>query len=279
MDESFAEAGGVGICCRDHGGDGPPLVLVHATGFHGRVWDPFLPALTERFRVITLDQRGHGDSDKPEGGYEWPRFGEDVLAAVDHLGLEGPAALGHSAGAAALVLAESMRPGTFSRLVLMDPVTPRADVRRFFSGEENPLARSSLKRRRVWDSVDQMVERLAEGSPLRGWREEFLRAYVEHGTVPRADGTIELKCPPEVEAQVYMMGGTHDAWERLAELRCPVLALVGEDSEMWFDAAAEALGKQLRDGRVERVPGGHFFPMEEPEATLERVLPFLEEAR
>ncbi len=251
------------------------MVLVHATGFHGRVWDPFLPALAERFRVVTLDQRGHGDSDKPDGGYEWPRFGEDVLAAVDHLGLEGPAAMGHSAGAAALVLAESRRPGTFSRLVLMDPVTPPPDARRFFSGEENPLARSSLKRRRVWDSVDQMVGRLAEGSPLRDWREEFLRAYVEHGTVPRSDGTIELKCPPEVESQIYRMGGTHDAWERLAELHCPVLGLVGEHSEMWFEDRADALGRQLQHGSVDRVPGGHFFPMEEPEATLSCALAFL----
>src|SRR5688572_26913642 len=118
---------GVRIRIHHLGGTGPPLLCVHATGFHGRVWEPFIPALRERFGVVSLDQRGHGDSDKPETGYEWPKFGEDILAVVDELGLERPCGIGHSAGAAALVFAETERPGTFSSLVLMDPVTPQPD--------------------------------------------------------------------------------------------------------------------------------------------------------
>ena len=59
-------AGGVGINVWDHGGEGDPLLLVHCTGTHGRIWDPLVPALRERFRVIAPDTRGHGDSEKPE---------------------------------------------------------------------------------------------------------------------------------------------------------------------------------------------------------------------
>ena len=79
---------------------------MHATGFHGRIWEPFVPQLREHFSVIALDQRGHGDSDKPEHGYQWARFGDDALAVVSHLGLERPAGIGHSAGAAALTFAD-----------------------------------------------------------------------------------------------------------------------------------------------------------------------------
>jgi pimeloyl-ACP methyl ester carboxylesterase len=140
----------------------------------------------------------------------------------------------------------------------------------------NPMAAAARRRRSIWDSPEQMIGRLREGTPLRHWREDFLRAYVEHGTRPRDDGTIELKCPPDIEAQVYEMSGRHEAWERLADLGPPTLLLVGESSEMWGGDWREAAAALMPDGRVEVIAdAGHFFPMERPDVTLERVLAFL----
>ena len=258
-------------------GDGPPVVAVHATGFHRGVWAPWLPKLAERFRVVTLDQRGHGDSDKPESGYAWEGFATDVLAVVDALGLGDPAGIGHSAGAAALALAEASRPHTFSRLVLMDPVCAPPEVRELARSGPNPMAAATRKRRRVWPSHNAMVERLREGSPLHAWREDVLRAYVEGGTRLLADGTIELKCPPAGEAQIYEMGMVHKGWEAIGELRCPTLLLAGETSELWPARPRERIAGALAEGRVEIVRGGHFFPQENPDDTLERVLGFLDE--
>lgn len=276
--ESHANASGVRIHYRDHGGQGPPLILVHATGFHGRLWDPYLPALTERFRVVTIDQRGHGDSDKPEAGYEWENFGLDALAVVDALRLDRPAGVGHSSGAAALVLAEARRPGTFSRLALLDPVTPPPELRRFFAGQENPLSAAARKRRAIWDSREQMLERLRTNSPMAPWREEFREAYVNHGVRDLPDGRVELKCPPAAEAQVYEMGGNHAGWEGLASLRCPAVLVAGANSDMWFELALQRAAQQIAGGCVETVSGaGHFFPMENPEGTLRVVLPFLDQ--
>ncbi|MCH7910243.1 MAG: alpha/beta fold hydrolase, partial [Candidatus Hydrogenedentes bacterium] len=56
---------GVALNVWDLGGDGPPLLLCHCTGTHGRVWDPLLPRLLEHFHVYAPDTRGHGDSEKP----------------------------------------------------------------------------------------------------------------------------------------------------------------------------------------------------------------------
>ncbi|MEX2394901.1 MAG: alpha/beta hydrolase, partial [Actinomycetota bacterium] len=254
---------------------GPPLLTVHATGFHGRVWEPFVPRLRERFTIVSLDQRGHGDSDKPESGYEWFHFGEDILAVVDELKLERPVGVGHSAGAAALVFAETSRPGTFERLVLMDPVTPEPDVGRFMASDQNPMAESAKRRRAIWDSTDQMVDRLKQGSPLARWRDDFLQAYVAYGTDPLDNGTYELKCPPAVEAQVYTMGGRHDGWDRLTQLTPPTLLLTGKDSPMWADERGEVAASRIPKGTHEVIAGGHFFPQENPDETVDRILTFL----
>lgn len=275
MISSFAPADGVHIRIHHLGGDGPPLLCVHATGFHGRIWEPFVPRLREHFSVIALDQRGHGDSDKPDGGYQWARFGDDALAVVDHLGLEHPAGLGHSAGAAALIFAETNRPGTFSRLVLMDPTTLPSEFRALTAHLENPMAAQARKRRAVWDSPEQMIARLRNGTPLSGWREEFLKAYAIYGTSPRDDGTVELKCPPAIEAQIYAEAGSNDGWERLARLDCPTLLLTGDDSPMWSGGRNLEALERLPSGRAVTIRGGHFFPMENPDDTLAEVLPFL----
>ena len=272
---SFAQADGVRIRIHHLGGSGPPLLAVHATGFHGRVWEPFVPPLRVHFSVIALDQRGHGDSDKPESGYEWTKFGEDVLAVIDHLGLETPVGIGHSAGATALVFAESRRPGTFSRLVLMDPTLLPPEFRSVAPASFNPMSEQARRRRAIWSSRDEMIDRLRDGSPLAEWRDDFLRSYVTYGTDTLPDGTVRLKCPPEVEAQVYAEASSHDGWERLAELRCPTLLLTGESSHMWAGGRSQLAAGQIRNGRAEVVKGGHFFPMEDPETATERILGFL----
>lgn len=271
----FAQADGVRIRIHHLGGTGPPLLCVHATGFHGRVWEPFVPRLRKHFSVVALDQRGHGDSDKPSSGYDWTKFGDDILAVVDHLDLHNVAAIGHSAGATALVFAETSRPGTFSRLVLMDPTLMPPELRTAVRDGMNPMSEQARRRRAVWDSPEELMERLRSGSPLSTWRDEFLRAYATYGTFAREDGRFELKCPPEIEAQVYAGAPAHDGWERLADLRPETLLLTGDSSPMWGGGRRELVAAQLVAGRAETVQGGHFFPMENPDETCDRILPFL----
>jgi pimeloyl-ACP methyl ester carboxylesterase len=234
--------------------------------------------LREHFSVIALDQRGHGDSDKPDGEYRWPKFGDDVLAVVDHLGLEGPVGVGHSAGATALVFAESSRPGTFSHLVLMDPTMLPPEYRTVAPGGFNPMSEQARRRRAVWRSHDEMIERLRDGTPLAGWREDFLRAYVTYGTDTQPDGTVRLKCLPETEAQVYATAPTNDAWDRLPQLACPTLLLTGDRSPMWTGERGELAAALIPSGRSETIVGGHFFPMEHPDETNERIVRFLGES-
>jgi pimeloyl-ACP methyl ester carboxylesterase len=99
-------ADGTDLLVHHLGGNGPPLLAVHATGFHGRCWWPLASALTPEFSVWAIDQRGHGGSGKdPEGTYDWERFAADLLAVVDSLGGSGWRAVGHSLGGGVILLA------------------------------------------------------------------------------------------------------------------------------------------------------------------------------
>jgi len=116
----FVEAGGLRLHYRDWGGEGEPLLLLHGLASNARIWDLTAPLLSGRFRVFALDQRGHGLSDKPEGGYDFASITGDVAAFVQALGLERPALVGHSWGANVALQFAADRPDGVSALALVD---------------------------------------------------------------------------------------------------------------------------------------------------------------
>ena len=79
-------------------GRGRPLVLIHGWGFSGRYFVRNVDALAEDFRVVTLDLRGHGDSEKPDHGYRVPRLAKDLFDLLEALDLRDVSALGWSLG-------------------------------------------------------------------------------------------------------------------------------------------------------------------------------------
>ena len=94
------EVNGVRLHCLDWGGAGDPIVLLHATGFLGRIYAPIATALTRIGHVYSYDQRAHGDSSLAlDGQYDWQRTMDDLAAFIEAMGFRGVRAFGHSAGA------------------------------------------------------------------------------------------------------------------------------------------------------------------------------------
>src|SRR5207247_11446485 len=103
-------------------GAGPPLVFLHAPGFHAWLWLPYARRFAASHHVLALDQRGHGESDKPPTGYRWEAFGADLKGFLDVLGLDGVCAVGHSKGATAIAASAAAGPRRPARAVLIEPV-------------------------------------------------------------------------------------------------------------------------------------------------------------
>jgi pimeloyl-ACP methyl ester carboxylesterase len=259
----------------DYGGDGPPLVFSHATGFHAWLWAPYARRLSDRFRVLALDQRGHGRSDKPPTGYRWEHFGTDLAGFLERLGLEEVRAVGHSKGATAIAAAAAAGSRRFARAVLIDPVlVPGPPLRE--PQNDNMLSSGARRRRSVWPDRNEMFERLRGKSPFDTWEEEFVRLYVDHGVADRPDGQVELLCPPEIEAQVYAHAPMSDGFAFLEKLAVPTLVIRGETSPTLADRSLAEAVHRLPDGRAHTVPGsGHFVPMERSAAVAEALAEFL----
>lgn len=246
----------------DYGGDGVALLLCHCTGTAARTWDPVVARLGNGFHVYAVDSRGHGDSDRPESrdSYVWALSGHDLLAVIDGLGLRSPVfAAGHSGGGAHIAYAEMFQPGTFSRVVLIEPIIGPSE---FFSSP-SPLAAIARRRVNVFESRAAARQRFAAKPPMNRWHSEALEAYVQHALTTLSDGRAALKLPGDIEAWVYDLGGACDVYDRLHDLKFEALLAAGGDS----------YGVTLVTNQAERLPRAvtrlvdgahHFLPQERP---------------
>ena len=259
---------GVAVAYYDLGGDGPPLLLAHATGFCGPVLAPMATRLRDRFRCIALDERAHGASaPPPDGDFSWSGFATDVLTVVDHLRLDRPVGFGHSCGGAALLLAEERRPGTFAGLYCFEPVVYPGDVALAPSLENNPLSAGALRRRARFTGRDEALENFSAKAPFDELDPEALAAYVDNGFEPDPEGGIRLRCRREDEAQVYAHGFSHDAYAGLARVACPVSLACGSRTDAFGPDFLALFAARLPAVEQLVLPGlGHFGPLEDPTA-------------
>lgn len=266
-------ANDVRLVIHDWGGDGAPVLLAHPTGFHGRVWAEVATRLVAAgCHVWSFDFRGHGDSTvlpAGEGRYSWDGFADDALAVTAHLGLAGRPDLlvaGHSKGGAALLLGEAKAPGTYARIWTYEPVVFTDDTPLDANGDF-VLVNAARKRREVWNTRDEAFAAYASKPPLNVMTPGSLRAYVDYGLRDRADGTVELKCPPAVEADMYSMAPHNGVWQALPMIAAEVLVACGAVSKSIDPGRAQRIAERLPHGRLTVFDGlGHFGPEQDPDA-------------
>ena len=252
-------------------GQQPSLLLVHATGFHGRVWDQMIHHLPGR-HVIAAEQRGHGRSQAADFD-TWEAFGQDMAALAVHLGLQGAVGVGHSMGAYGLLRAAALQPGRFRQLILIDPVIHApgtALAQRPAVIELHPAA----QRKNQFESAEAMFQRFADRPPYAVFDRQALRDYCNHGLRPADNGIgFQLACPPAFEGKVYPLSrfnpGIHDD---IRALPIPVLVLRARPQDPAIKPW-DTLGTPTWPGLAAAFPRGrdrqlldktHMMPMEDP---------------
>ena len=281
-DDAFVEANGLRLHYlawppAPHGH--PSVVLVHATGFLARLWQPVAERLASRYHVYAYDIRGHGDSDKPEpiaDNYHWRHLADDLVGFLDAFALRDVPVVGHSSGGGTAAYVAATRPGYISRLVLIEPIIipPHAAAT---LRPSNPMAEAARRRRGVFASPEEVVSVYRPRSAFARWTEEALRLYAEHGTFRREDGRVQLKCPGEIEALAFENSASLNVWEVLPQVACPALVVRGRHTDPFVGAMAQRVSEQLPNARLLTVEdAAHLVPMEQPEALAHEIAAFLD---
>lgn len=260
------------VSAYDWGGDGPTAVFCHATGFHGRVWDPIIAELRDTFRCVAVDLRGHGDSEYADDYvFQGEDTRHDVVAVIDALGLgTGLFGVGHSLGGGTVALAELMRPGTFTAAWLCEPILIPDPVPDYQNSDGSRLVESARRRREVFASHDEAFERYTSRRPFSGCDPAMVRAYVDHGFRRLPDGTVRLKCRGEVEATMFEHP-TVVAYERLASLAGDFTIMGSGDGGPPAQIAALATDAMPNATFQFEAEMTHFAPFEDPRWAAESI--------
>jgi len=281
--------GGPTLRGRRADGGNATLHFLPGNGFCGGVYWPFLkrflpdrssaPAHARGYGLFLHDIEGHGDSDAPAHFSGIGAVARRVPLVMQEQGLRDGRTLigmGHSFGAAMTLKVAADNPGLFKALVLLDPIVFPGPVwlgaRMLSALGLHPMTKGALRRRREWASRQEALERLRGRGIYEGWTEEALECFVEYATAD-ADGSRVLRCPPELEAEIY--GRPVYPWPSFRKVQVPVLFLYGASSYPFFPAAERLARRHNPRVRGATSPGRHCFMLEDPATAHDVVADFL----
>ena len=248
-----------------------PFVLLHGMAATAAGWDGVARRLADAGRVVyALDFRGHGESDRPETGYDLATYGSDLAAALGGLGLEAPILVGHSLGAWVILEAgagERLTPGGVC--LVEGGLVDACDQ---FTSLEEALAKLALPPV-AGMPLARLAGYLRHSNPA--WPDERLAAALSAFDVA-ADGTVSWRLTgPRLDALVRAMWEAR-VGERWPELRTPGAVVVADTGDAAWTSAkrkAEADLRRVVPGlRFEWMTADHEVQLDRPEAVAKVLL-------
>jgi pimeloyl-ACP methyl ester carboxylesterase len=258
---------GIELNCFDYGGEGaPPMLLVHGGGAHARWWDFVGPALTTRFHVLALDQRGHGDSPWAEQwAYGSRHYVADLEAVIDGWGLGAPVLVGHSMGGHSVMVYAAEHSDRLRAMVTIDsiPAYPKHAVAALGAIADRPAS--------AYESLTEAVAafRLLPGETLAA--PEVLRHVAELSFRQRADGKWVHKMDRRtLRREPIQLDG------ELERIRCPALLIKAALSPVLSASFARAMAARMAHGRMVQLENSnHHAPIDNPSGLIAVMTPFL----
>jgi len=199
----FVHVNGIRLHYLDWGGSGPKFLFLTGMGSSAYIHNSFAPLFTDRFNVLVLTRRGHGDSDYPEAGYDADTLVEDIRQFMDALNIERAVLAGHSIAGVELTHFAATHPERVEKLVYLDALDDRRREQAVHA--QNPLNHIQIKKEEAPPphtfeeyiaDVKRDIPEFAEiWSDL--WEEEF-----RHGVMQNEDGIFVDRMPASVERQL-----------------------------------------------------------------------------
>ncbi|MBI4400816.1 MAG: alpha/beta fold hydrolase [Nitrospirae bacterium] len=258
-----AHINGIDLAYTDQG-RGTPLVFVHAFPLGKAMWAPQVQALSARCRVITVDLRGHGESEAPLWRYTMDQFADDLKGLLDHLAIRQAVMAGLSMGGYVLFAFYRKFPDRVKGLVLAD-TRAREDSE---EGRAGRFAMAQLAYKNGASAIaDAMLPKLLSQASLHG-RPELVQQVRAIITATQVSG---------IAGDLMGMAERLDSVPLLKAIACPTLVIVGEQDTATPPADARLMADAIPGARLAIIPAAaHLANLEQPEAFNRAVDSFLE---
>ncbi|HEX5890538.1 MAG TPA: alpha/beta fold hydrolase [Pyrinomonadaceae bacterium] len=246
-------------------GLGQPVVLLHGYPFNRTLWNEQVGALSNSYRVITPDLRGHGESDASPGAATMNRMAQDVAALLDHLEISRAVIGGLSMGGYVALAFYKQFPSRVRALIL-------ADTRAQADTEEGKQTRHQ-----------QAEKALAEG--MAGIADAMLPKLLTPDTVSKHPEVVKrvrdmmLKTKPEGAAGALLgMAERDDQTSLLSQISCPTLILVGQEDPITPVQDSEKMHREIEGSRLVVIENAsHVSNLERTEQFNEELIRFLKQ--
>lgn len=254
-------------------GEGDPILLLHATGFHSRCWNQVVDCLPN-CHIYAVDLRFHGASGGV-GSVDWQILTADIRVLIERLDLVNLVGVGHSIGGYLITRAAAHHPQRFKHLVLVDPVIMSPErYARFqelptdLDANDHPVSR----RKNAWQDAEEMYERFKGRAPFNSWQPAVLRDYCNYALLGSDEDPVrQLACDPLNEAGIYLhQQGNEVILSELPGISTPVTLLrapPGENSlpDLSSSPTWAGLADALPNCEEVYLPEmNHFIPMQDP---------------
>jgi len=258
MSSEFIEVNGIRLHYVDHGGEGPTLVMTPGLTANAHSFDGLAKAIGSDIRLIAVDLRGRGLSDKPDTGYTMEDHAADILGLLDHLEIGQAFLGGHSFGGLLTYHIAAHHPERVKRCVVMDaPI----DVGKATLEQIQP----ALDRLgRVLPSWDAYLTAMKQAPYYEGWWDPQIETYFRADIQENEDGTVQSRSDPDHIRQA-VEGTIGVLWkEYLGRIDAPLLLIratrpygpPGCPPLLSAEQAQTVLGA-LPDGRMIEIDGNH----------------------
>ena len=257
--DEFIVAGDLTFHYVQWGEQGPPIIFVHGLTANAFCFQAFADDLTRDHRVFAYDQRGRGDSDKPESGYSIPIHTADLAELIDEWELNRPVVAGHSSGAFIALYLAAHYPEKLSKLILIDAGASVA----WKTIEEQPawLTASINRLGTPVASFEEYMQRLKAAPFLGPYWNPYFGLYFEHDIYPKSDGSVVSKAFREgiIEDNKYNLY-EYKPEEQWRDVTVPTLllragqGLFTDNDQLLSEEAAAAIQHGIKNCRYVNFP-------------------------
>jgi pimeloyl-ACP methyl ester carboxylesterase len=261
----YARVNGISIYYEEHGA-GTPLLLVMGFTANTTAWEPLLPALSSRYRVIAFDNRGAGRSDAPEAAYTMAELADDALGLLTHLGIERAHVYGVSMGGMIAQHIALRAPHRVLSVVL--GCTSPGGQHAITAPESVIAALLGAATLPIEQAFDLTLPILYSDTFAAAHRAELYERALKNASLRASEAGVK--------GQAAAIQG-HDTFERLPEITVPVLVLHGDADELVPTANGLLLAERIPGAKLTLYPGArHGYHVEFAEQSAADVLAFLD---